>query len=121
MIENRRNRANVAVHPSANLPPDLRSCSRRLEIGKGPRTKDRWKIPPSVSKVETIAERGKLNACENERPVRSLKRRMDVTCTRQPICPRSAMVSLFYPFLVERLGRSNWRTISRLLTSNAGT
>src|SRR5437667_8190719 len=76
MIENRRNRANVAVHPSANLPPDLRSCSRRLEIGKGPRTKDRWKIPPSVSKVETIAEPGQAEGLR-ERATCSLTQTAD--------------------------------------------
>ncbi len=48
MIENRWNRANLAVDPSTNPAPDLRSCSRRLEIGKGTRTKDRWKGPPSI-------------------------------------------------------------------------
>ncbi len=35
MIEKRRNRANLAVDPSTNPAPDLRSCSPHVEIGKG--------------------------------------------------------------------------------------
>ena len=37
--------------PFSHAAPDLRSCSRRWEIGKGSRTKDRWKGSPSVSEV----------------------------------------------------------------------